>query len=385
MRVTSSTDVRRALVATFIARTAANAALRVVYPFLPTIARGLNVSPGTLSALIAVRNLGGLATPVAARAAERYGRRRMMLLTTGAVTIACALTAATDWLPAAAFGLVIVGLAKSAFDISMQAWFSDRVPYDERGRVFGITELTWCVALAAVPLSAWLIERTTWRAPFVVVAVLGAVGTVALLRMIHSDVPVERIARSLRLTGARVRVLASTLLFSAAAEVPFIVYAQWLEGSFGLSVVGIGAFTIVIVVAELVGEGLVTVVADRWGLRRMVFGGLVVSAFAYAAFSIASGILLAILVVAVWIAAFEVTIVAVIPLVSELAVDARERLLSLLVAMVSLGRGIGALLAQPLFSWGGIAAAGFFSAGCVVAAGVLLSAVRDPASSGMRR
>jgi predicted MFS family arabinose efflux permease len=319
-----------------------------------------------------------MATPVAARAAERYGRRRMMLLATVAVTIGSSVTAMTSWLPIVALGIVLVGLAKPAFDISMQAWFGDRVPYDERGRVFGITELTWSVALAAVPLSGWLIERTSWRAPFVVVGVLGALGAVAIFRMIESDVPPERITRSLRLTGGRARVLGCTLLFSVAAEVPFIVYAQWLEGSFGLSVVGIGAFTIVIVVAELAGEGLVTVVADRWGLRRMVFGGLVVSAFAYAAFSMASGIVLAIAVVALWIAAFEVTIVAAIPFVSELAADARERLLSLLVAMVSLGRGIGALIAQPLFSAGGIGRAGLFSAVCVVAAAVLLLGVREP-------
>jgi DHA1 family inner membrane transport protein len=349
-----------------------------VYPFLPAIARGLNVSPATLSTLIAVRNLGGVATPVAARTAERYGRRRMMLLATVAVTIGCWATAMTGWLPIAALGIVLVGVAKPAFDISMQSWFGDRVPYEERGRVFGITELTWSVALAAVPLSAWLIERTSWRAPFVVVGLLGALGAAAVFRMIESDVPSERITRSLRLTGGRARVLGCTLLFCVAAEVPFIVYAQWLEGSFGLSVVGIGTFTIVIVLAELAGEGLVTVVADRWGLRRMVFGGLIVSALAYAAFSMASTLVVAVVVVTVWIAAFEVTVVAAIPYVSELAVDARERLLSFFAVMVSLGRGIGALIAQPLFSAGGIGRAGLFSAGCVVVAAMLLVGVREP-------
>lgn len=350
----------------------------MVYPFLPAIARGLNVSPATLSTLIAVRNLGGMATPVAARAAERYGRRRLMLLATVAVTIGCSATAMTSWLPIAALGIVLVGLAKPVFDISMQAWFGDRVPYDERGRVFGITELTWSVALAAVPLSGWLIERTSWRAPFILVGILAAVGSVSVFRMIDSDAPQERVTRSLGFTRTRARILLSTLFFSVAAEVPFIVYGQWLEGSFGLSVVGIGAFTIVIVVAELAGEGLVTLVADSWGLRRMFFAGLVVSAFAYASFSMASNLVPALVVVAVWIAAFEVTIVAAIPFVSELAIDARERLLSLFVAMVSLGRGIGALIAQPLFSAGGIGRAGLFSAGCVVVAAMLLVGVREP-------
>jgi predicted MFS family arabinose efflux permease len=302
----------------------------------------------------------------------------MMLLAVGTVAFACALISLTSWVFAAAIGIVLVGLAKPAFDVSMQAWFGDRVPYTERGRVFGITELTWSVALAFVPLSALLVQRTTWRAPFVLVGALAVIGGVAVGRMIDPDAPHERVTRSLTLSRSRVRMLVCTLLFSIASEVPFIVYGQWLEGSFGLSVVGIGAFTIAIVVAELAGEGLVTLVADRVGLRRMVFAGLLVSAVAYAAFAIATEIVLAILVVTLWIAAFEVTIVAAIPFVSELAVDARERLLSLLVAMVSLGRGIGALIAQPLFSAGGIAWAGLFSAGCVIAAALFLIGVSDP-------
>ena len=372
-------DVKRALIATFIARTAANAALRVVYPFLPAIARGLDVTPSALSSLIALRYVGGLFTPVVARISERRGRRWMMLAAMVAVTACCVLTSATSIFVVAGIGIVLVGLAKQAFDIPMQAWFGDRVPYAERGRVFGITELTWSIALlAVVPVSGFLIEATSWRAPFVIVSVLAAIGTVAIAKGIDSDRPHEHVARKLELTGPIVRVLAGALLFIVAAESPFVVYGQWLEESFGLSVAGIGVFTIVVVVAELAGEGLVAVYADRWGLRRMVLGGLAVSAVAYLAFSITgSTLLLAALVVIVWIASFEVTIVAAIPFASEMAVGARERLLSLFAVMIALGRAIGAIAAQPLYSAGGIGLVGFVSAGCVAAAIVLLLAVKE--------
>jgi predicted MFS family arabinose efflux permease len=271
------TDVKRALVATFVARTAANGALRVVYPFLPAIARGLGVGPGTLSSLIALRNLGGLATPVVARLSERRGRRWMMLVAMLGITAGCVLTFATDLFVVAGIGVVLVGLAVPAFGIPMQAWFGDRVPYAERGRVFGITELTWSMGLlSVVPISGFLIERTSWRAPFILVSVFSAIGALAVVRGIDSDRPKERTAHRLVLTSVRVRVLAVALLFSVAAEIPFIVYGQWLEGSFGLSVAGIGAFTIVVVVAELTGGVLVTLYGDRWGLRRTVLGGLLV-------------------------------------------------------------------------------------------------------------
>jgi predicted MFS family arabinose efflux permease len=372
-------EIRRALVATFVARSAANAGLRVVYPFLPAIARGLGVSPASLSALVALRNFGGLATPVAARAAERYGRRWMMLIAMTAVAIGCALTAATTSFVVAGAGIVLVGLAKPAFDIPMQAWFGDRVPYEERGRVFGITELTWSVALmACVPVSGLLIELTDWRAPFVLVSVLAALGTAAVAFGIDSDAPWRHTRRALRLTTSGARVLFVALLFSIAAEMPFVVYGQWLEGSFGLTVAGIGAFTLVVVAAEFVGEGLVTVIADRWGLRRMVLGGLLLSSLAYIAFAfVGARLVAAIAVVVVWTAAFEVTVVAAIPFASELTVDARDRILSSFAVVVALGRGIGALGAQPLYSAGGIGLVGFVSAACVLVAALVLGGVPE--------
>jgi len=375
------TDVKRALVATFVARTAANGALRVVYPFLPAIARGLGVGPGTLSSLIALRNLGGLATPVVARLSERRGRRWMMLVAMLGITAGCVLTFATDLFVVAGIGVVLVGLAVPAFGLPMQAWFGDRVPYAERGRVFGITELTWSMGLlSVVPISGFLIERTSWRAPFILVSVFSAIGALAVVRGIDSDRPKERTAHRLVLTSVRVRVLAVALLFSVAAEIPFIVYGQWLEGSFGLSVAGIGAFTIVVVVAELTGGVLVTLYGDRWGLRRTVLGGLLVSGVAYLGFSVTgSELLLGMVVVVAWIAAFEVTVVAAVPFASELAVESRERLLSMFTVMIAVGRAIGALAAQPLFAAGGIGRAGLVSAGCVALAALLLTQVGEHA------
>src|SRR5919106_2188544 len=375
-------EIRRALVATFIARSAANGALRVVYPFLPVIARGLGVSPAALSSLIALRNLGGLATPVVARLAERRGRRWMMLVAMVAVTLGCTLTASSSVFILAGIGIVVVGFALPAFAIPMQAWFGDRVPYSERGRVFGITELTWSVGLlAVVPISGFLIERTSWRAPFILVAVASAIGTVAVTQGIGSDRPQERIPRSLKLTPPRVRILATAMLVSIAAEIPFIVYGQWLEGSFGLSAAGIGTFTIAVVIAELLGEGLVTVYADRWGLRRMFLGGLLVSGLAYLALSLTgSALVLATIVVVVWIASVEVTIVAAIPFASEMATEARERLLSLFTVMIATGRAVGALIAQPLFTTGGIGLVGVVSAVCVGIAALLLLGVEEHAT-----
>ncbi|MEO8323134.1 MAG: MFS transporter, partial [Actinomycetota bacterium] len=335
MSLPVSTQIRRALVAVLIARTAANAGLRIVYPFLPTISRGLGVSIATLSVLIAVRNLGGVAAPLAARTAETIGRRSMMTWAMGTVAVGTALTAIAPGFAVAGIGIVLVGLAKPAFDVPMQGWFGDRVPYERRGRILGITELTWSVALlVTVPVSGFLIAATSWRAPFVLISVMAVAGTIAIFVGIGDDRPPHRTKKPLKMTAPRVTILALTLLFSVAAELVFIVYGQWLEDSFGLSVAAIGLFTIAVVVAEMIGEGLVTWFGDRVGPHRMILLGLLVSVAAYGALGLVGGsIALAVVVVIAWLLSFEITIVATIPLVSELATESRDRLLSLLAVL----------------------------------------------------
>jgi predicted MFS family arabinose efflux permease len=372
-------EIRRALVAVLVARTAINGALRVVYPFLPAIARGLDVSLGALGAVIALRNLGGMAAPLGAWAAERRGRRAPMVVAVVAVATGCFITASTTWFWVAAVGIAVVGLAKPLFDVSMQAWFGDRAPAGERGRIYGMSELTWPLGIVvAVPASGLLIERYGWQVPFVLAGVLTTLGVFVVRAFIGSDKPERHVARPLALTAARLRLLAAVTLFSLSSESIFVVYGEWLETTVGLSVAGIGLFTIVVVAGEATGEGTVAAIADRVGLRRMTLIGLAVSAGAYLLLGIAGASLLsAALVVFVWVTSFELTVVAAIPLASGLAPESRDRLLSLMAVAIALGRAVGALLAPALFITGGIALNGAVAAGGAVVSAVLLSRMDD--------
>jgi len=373
-------EVRSALIAVLIARTGVNAGLRIVYPFLPAIARGLGTSLAVLGVLLALRSLAGVVSPVVARLAEAHGRRDLMVVAALGVVAGSLLTAGAPGVAVAGIGFVLVGIAKPAFDVPMQAWFGDRVPYERRGRVLGATELTWSIALlVTVPLSGLLISATSWRAPFVLVAGLCLVGAAAVRLMIRPDRPHRPVPRPLRLNGPRVTILVITLLFTVASELLFVVYGAWLEDDVGLTVAGIGVFTAVVAVAELTGEGLVTTVSDRLGLRRSIAAGLALSALGYLMFGVVgASVVLALVVVAVWLVGFEITIVAAIPFVSELAVESRDRLLSLMVLVIAIGRAIGAVVAPPLYAVGGITASGVAAAACVVLAGLLILRVPSP-------
>jgi MFS transporter, DHA1 family, inner membrane transport protein len=379
----TATEVRRALVAVVIARLALNGGIRVVYPFLPEIARGLGVSLAAVAALVGLRSFLGLSAPLVARLTETYGRRTLMLAAGAIATAGCLVTAGAPGLAAAAVGFALIGLGKPTFDVPMQSWFGERVPYARRGRVLGLTELTWSLSLlATVPVSGVLITVYGWRAPFLLVAVMGVVGILAVARLIPADRPATRVRRPLRLTRERVLILAVVVLFSLAAELLFVVYGAWLEDDLGLTVAAIGVFTLLVVGAEFAGEGAVAAVADRIGLRRMIFAGLAGTMVAYTVLGwVGSSLVAAVAVVVCWFVAFEVTIVATIPFVSELAVESRDRLLSLMVALVAGGRMLGAFGAEPLYRLWGIRGNGLAAAACVTVAAALLTRVRTPSAA----
>jgi predicted MFS family arabinose efflux permease len=377
-----STEVRAALVAVFLARTAVNGGYRIVYPFLPEIARGLGVSLGVMGALLAVRSVAGLAAPLVPRLAEAFGRRVLMLAGLGATVLGCAILAGANGVVAAAVGLLLAGAAKPLFDIPMQGWFGARVPYERRGRVLGLTELTWALSLAIALPAGFLITATSWRAPFVLVVILGGVGVVVVARLIASDRPEVTIRVPLRFTGSAVAILGVVLLFRLAAELLFVVYATWLEVDFGLSVAAIGVFTMVIVGAELVGEGSVAAFADRVGLKRSILIGLVGSGTVYASLGLVGGSLpLAVLAVIGWFVLFEITIVATIPFVTGIAGESRERLLSMVAAISVVAAGLAALGAPQLFAIGGMMLCGMVAAGCAAAAALVLLRVPSPTTA----
>jgi len=375
-----SSEVRAALLAVLVARTAVNGAHRIVYPFLPEIARGLGVSLGVMGGLLALRSAAGLAAPLVPRLAESLGRRTLMLVAVAGTVLGCLLLASASGVAMAAAGLLTAGLAKPLFDIPMQGWFGARVPYARRGRVLGVTELTWALSLLLALPAGFLIAATSWRTPFLLIAVLAAVGAGVVTRLIHGDRPATTVRSPLRMTGSAVGILGVVVLFRLAAELLFVVYGTWLEADFGLSVAAIGVFTLVVVAAELVGEGTVAAVADRVGLKRSVLVGLLGSALVYASLGfVGRSLPAAVLAVIGWFVLFEITVVATIPFVTGLAGDSRERLLSLVAAVSVLAGGAAALMAPQLFAVGGMGLCGLVAAGCALTGAALLS--RLPAAT----
>jgi DHA1 family inner membrane transport protein len=152
-------NLRPALWVLSAGRLVINTAHRMTSPFLPVIARGLNVSLEDAGTLVAVRSAAAVATPFIITAGRKRQRRRVIQLGLAMFVAGALVTAATNAYAGALVGFAGMGLAKSVFDVSGQAYLSDRTPYERRARYLALFEITWAGAfLIGAPAVGLIIQ-----------------------------------------------------------------------------------------------------------------------------------------------------------------------------------------------------------------------------------
>ncbi len=365
-----------------LARLFLNTGLRMVYPFLPALARGLGVELTAVYRLVTLRNFSGLLSPVFGPLAERYGRKPMLiaatLLMAGGSFIV--VISPTYWALGATF--VAIGIAKIIYDPAMQAYLGDRVPYKQRGRAIASTETSWAGALLiGAPAIGLAIQFLGWQAPFAWLGALSLLAAILLLRLLPRIPHAANRLLRLRDTGQILRqhpvvwaAAAYTMLAMGSNEIFFIVYGDWMEASFGLALSALGLASSVIGGAEIIGEISAGFLVDRFGKRPVIITTGLLNALAYFVIPFTSNSLfsaLATLVLLFWF--FEVTLVGGVPLLTELVPGARGVVMSMALGAGALGRTIGSLVGPLIFQRAGFAGSGT-TAALIMAFGVLVLA-----------
>ncbi|MCP3997314.1 MAG: MFS transporter [bacterium] len=335
-----------------------NTAARFVSFFLPAIARGLNVPLERAGDLISIRWAAGLPTPLLMSALSRgRPRRNLIALGLGLFAIGSLVTAATSVYAGTVVGFIMMGVAKPLFDVSAQAYLADRVPYERRGRVLGILELTWAGGLlVGAPLAGWMIRTSGWRSPFWLFVGLAVVGLLLLTRLLDSDTgDVRGSEGKLRLNRASAAFLVVATLYAMAAEMMFVVLGAWLEDSFGLSLVAVGGIAILLGIAEFSGELTMAGFADLIGKWRSLAAGVLIAAIGFGLLALFHQSLVA-GTGAVMLAffGFELAIVSGVPYASEIHPHARARFLAWMVVGWAIGRAVGAAAGPRLYVTFGI-------------------------------
>ena len=351
-----------------------NTARRFAYPFAPVLSRGLGMPLTAVTSLIAVNQATAILGMFFGPLADRLGYRLMMLAGLAMLTVGMFAGGFLPFYCVILVSLFLAGLGKSVFDPAIQAYVSERVPYHRRGLAIGFLEFSWAGStLVGIPLLGLIIDRLGWRAPFFVMGGLGLLGIAALIILIPKDGTSvvarnasmgfwniwQRLGKERNALGA----IGFSFFVSIANDNLFVVYGAWLEESFGLSIVAIGLGTSAIGVAELSGESLTAVLADRFGLKRSVILGLSLCLISYGllpvfgqALALAFGGLFMIFLT------FEFTIVCFLSLCTELLPGSRATMMSGFFAAAGIGRIVGALLGGPVWLAGGILATCLISA-----------------------
>lgn len=358
---------RAQLATTTLARVLFNIAIRMIYPFMPELSRALQVPQQTLVFVTSARFALSMSSPLFAGLPERFGARNVMLFALAFFLAALALLIALPGFPSFVIFLFTASTAKNIYDPAAYSYWSERTDYSRRGFVLAVYETSWSIAfLLGMPLVGWLMARNAtqaWQFPFWFMAAAGLAAFYFLARVLqntsaHAQVE-DKNGHALerwRLVLQDRRVwfgLALGFLVSVANESVLVILGVWLEQSFGLSLAALGFASFVIGASELLGEGGVMAFVDRMGKRRAVAFGLVGSALAFALLHVSAintgGALFGLFLLFL---TYEFTLVATLPLMSELVPAARPQTMSINMTMLLLGRMVGALLGGMLFQYG---------------------------------
>ncbi len=357
-----------------------NITRRLVYPFAPEFARGLNVDLSAITSVIAINQTTSLLGPVGAGFADRYGYRILMLFSLGVLAVGTLAAGLIPVYSVLVICLFLSGLAKSIFDPSLQAVIANFVPFEKRGKIIGITELSWAGStLIGIPLAGIIIERFSWQTPFLIIGGLCLVCFFIILKIMPEDKrktrPPEKrtqmmtnwktIIKNRKVLG----ILSFVFFMSLANDNLFVIYGAWLEQSYHLSLTAIGFGTVFIGLSEILGEGCTVFFSDRIGLKKSIIIGVSLCTSAYFLLPLLN-IGLAYVLAGLFLVffTFEFTIVTSMSLSTELVPELRASTMSAFFAIAGIGRVAGAFSGGIIWSKYGLFPICLISGVCTFAA-----------------
>jgi predicted MFS family arabinose efflux permease len=374
-------SMKRLLLLSMSVRLVLDISMGVFSPYLPVIARGLGVSVAVMGILLSVRGAFGLSSPIFGVLIDRLGARRILMSALALLAVGTGMLSTGPAFALAALAFGLIGLGQVMFFPALQAYISNQVAYNVRGRILGAIELSWSItSIILLPLLGVIIAITSWRAPFIIIALGAALSIPAIASLSEERARVPRSPGSVSIRqiwhamtsvlrgnySGIASVLMTLCMYFAGINV-LLVYGAWLEAQFGLAVQQIGLLAIMLGLADLCGSSLSSAFIDRVGKRRAVLAGLAVSTCAYLILPFGdSSLLVAMTGLMLMRLGFEFSIVSNISLVSEQAPTQRGAMLSWAGAAGALAGTIAGVTGSNLWLWRGM------TANAILAAGVAL-------------
>jgi predicted MFS family arabinose efflux permease len=344
-----------------IIRTVLNTGFRMVFPFQPFFMQGFGIGLEQMARMLAGRSFLGLFSPFLASLADSRGRKTGMLVGLSLFSIGSLAVVIHESVIAFFIFILLSLLGKSVFDPSIQAYFGDQIPYQRRGLVLALTEMSWSGAFfIGVPVVGFLLDRFGLISAFWMLSILGLIAILSVMVSIPPDPEPRQDRPSLMAnfgtvlsSPAALAGLSLMVLICLGNQLVNVVFGVWLNESFAFQIAALGGASAVIGLSELIGEGGVSLISDRLSKKKAVLVGLLGSSLSAAVLPFLGRTRTgAVIGLFFFYLSFEFTIVSVIPLMTGVVPEARATLMALNIASASLGRGMGSLIAAPIYNVG---------------------------------
>lgn len=319
-------------------------------PFILDMSEDLNVSIPLIANLFGFTSVfWGIASYVAGRASDRFGRRAFLVLGPLGLALTCVGVANATSYASTAFWIMLSGAFCGTYTGVSMAEVSARVPDRQRGRALG-----WVMSgqslnlLIGIPAAAWLGASIGWRGVHYCLAAL------VLACAIASALTASVRARPVRVTGhgpsaespppRATDTSVLKLLFAVVMEricfgLAAVYYPTFLQLSYAVSLrelpIPLAAFAF----GNILGTTIGGVLADKYDSRRGVFrvNMLIAAALSLALFGWTPHLWLTILLGFGYAFSNALCRPALMSLIADVPAETRGRVMGLMGTFASLG------------------------------------------------
>lgn len=359
----------------------------ILSPILPMIGDQLDIADAVLGTLVSVYSLMvGIFAILAGPVSDKIGRRRILILGCGAMTVALSLHGFVTGYVSFLLVRIFAGCAGGILSGAAVSYIGDYFPYERRGWATG-----WVMSGAAVgqiigiPLGIVLASRFGFRSPFYLFAVtMAATVFLLFLRVPQPDVQLSRGALSVRQAASdylamirrpEVAWAAAAFFMMFLGVSIFVIYLPtWLERDVGVTGDQIAIMFLIGGVANVLTGPQAGKLSDRIGRKGIILLACVgLSIMMVATVRVVTGpvsayvfFFVTMILVAMRISPFSALLTA---LVSD---ERRGSLMSLTVALGQLGFALGGAVAGPLYAGVGYGSNAVLGAGFVLLMGLIV-------------
>jgi multidrug resistance protein len=343
---------------------AASSQVMIISPILPRISEQLGTPLEILGNLVTVYAvMVGIFAIIMGPLSDKIGRRKILLIGTGGITISLFLHGFVD----SFWGLMVVralaGMAGGVLSGAAVAYVGDYFPYEKRGWANG-----WIMSgiamgqILGIPLGTLLADISGFRIPFVLFGgIMGLTFILTYMKVPQPNVELsqDRITfkgafnkylKLLKRSDVRAVALAYVVMFLSVSV--YVVYLPtWLEETFGVSGTAIASLFFVGGIANVITGPVAGKISDRIGRKKIIIISCIGLAFVM--------LITTYVIKDFWVAyvIFFLTMVLIAMRISPFQAlstqliksDNRGSLMSLLVAIGQVGYGVGGSIAGPFY------------------------------------